>query len=96
MGQSSEHNFRRRGKDALASAAVETGPDFATAQRAGEWVRQFYPDIAVTLDREAAQLVSDERDEAELTLIWRSALANERLLAEGAAPRAAVIDALVR
>ncbi|HYJ53129.1 MAG TPA: hypothetical protein VEW04_08140 [Allosphingosinicella sp.] len=66
------------------------------ARRAGEWVQRFYPDIAVTVDRVAAQLAAVERDESALRLIWRSALANEALHARGASRRAAVIDALVR
>lgn len=80
----------------MGGVTCKTGPEFATAQRAAEWVRRFYPDITVTLDRDAAQLASSERDETELRLIWQSLLANEALLARGASQRAAVIDALVR
>ena len=70
--------------------------EFTTAQRAGEWVGAFHPDIAVIVDRGAAQLVSDTRDTPALGLIWQSALANEVLLARGAVSRASVIEALVQ
>jgi hypothetical protein len=59
-------------------------------------VQRFYPDITVEIGEDGARLASDERDEATLRLIWRSALANEALLERGACQRAAVIEALVR
>jgi hypothetical protein len=68
---------------------------FTAAQMARDWLRAFYPDVTVLLDRESATLCSERHDEVGLGLIWRSALINEKLLTEGAAPRAAVIAALV-
>jgi hypothetical protein len=73
----------------------DTGPDFVTAQRAGEWVQRFYPDIYVTIDRAAARLASDQREATNLELIWQSSLANERLLVAGTAQRTNIIDKLM-
>jgi hypothetical protein len=69
---------------------------FSLARRASEYVRAFYPDISVTLDRDAARLASDERSADALRLIWKTTLGNERLLVQGAARRAAVLESLVR
>jgi hypothetical protein len=80
----------------VAVVSCETGPEFQTAGRAAEWVRAFYPDVTVMLDRMVARLASDERDQEALRLIWQSSLANEALLARGESHRAGVIDALVR
>lgn len=74
----------------------DTGPDFAAARRAANWVSHFHPDVTVVMDRERAQLASPERSERALGLIWRSALANERLLADCADARERVIAALAR
>ena len=49
----------------------------------------------VILDRGQVQLASDTHSADELRLIWQSALANELLLARGAAGRAAVLEALL-
>jgi hypothetical protein len=68
----------------------------SSIQGAAAWVSIFYPDVAVGLDDGAVQLASVERDPASLRLIWLTALANERLLARGAAGRARIIEALVR
>lgn len=80
----------------MAVVSCETGPEFQTARRAAEWVRAFYPDVTVMLDRAAARLASDARDQGALRLIWQSTLTNEALLAWGESHRAGVIDALVR
>ncbi len=80
----------------VASLRCEIGEDFAVAQSAARWLSAFYPDVALILDRDGAQLASDRRSESELALIWKTTLANEKLLARGAARRAAVIEALVQ
>jgi len=96
LARLSRRNLRGRGRVALATVGCEVGPVFSTARRAAEWVRGLYPDVTLTLDREGAQLASDERDERELRLIWRTSLINEKLLTDGASQRAAVIETLVR
>jgi len=52
--------------------------------------------VTVTLDRNVATLVSAGRGEKALRSIWRTSLLNERLLAEGAGKRGAVLAELVR
>jgi hypothetical protein len=49
----------------------------------------------VTLDRQNVQLASTGRGEQALRLIWRTSLANERLLADSADSRADLIATLV-
>lgn len=95
LGRLTGRNFASRGRIALAIAVLDTGADFATARRAAEWVRQFYPDIAVTVDRTTVRLGSDTRSEGELCLIWRSNFANEALHARGADRHAGVIGDLI-
>jgi hypothetical protein len=68
----------------------------ALATRAAEWAPAFYPDLEISLEAGRVTVASDSRSEGELRLIWRSALANEKLLLRGAAQRAAVLAALVR
>lgn len=79
-----------------AVVCVDLDPgQFAVAREATAWVRAFYPDITVALDRSTVQLASQMCDKGELRLIWQSALANEILLGHGASRRAAVLDTLL-
>jgi hypothetical protein len=81
---------------AVAVTSCETKLNYSAARVAAEWVKAFYPDIAISLDGDGVCLASSERGEQELQLIWRSAVANEALLARGAPERADLIEALVR
>jgi len=68
----------------------------AYVQSAADWVHAFYPDINVAIDGQACLLSSDARTASAITLIWDSALANERLFISNAAPRRAMIEMLIR
>jgi hypothetical protein len=72
------------------------GADAGLAEQAVRWAEGFHPPLRVTLQDNAATLVSETHDGAELRAIWRSALLNENLTARAASPRGAVIEALVR
>ncbi|HWT31300.1 MAG TPA: hypothetical protein VN240_09785 [Propylenella sp.] len=75
----------------------DVAPDAqALAASAAEWAQAFYPDVDITREAGSVALACESRGEGELRLIWRSALANDKLFAGGAAQRAAVLDALVR
>jgi hypothetical protein len=95
LGTNSARNLLWQGRKALTGVVCAAGDDRSTAQRAGEWVQRFYPDIIVEIGVDGARISSPERDAATLRLTWRSALANEALLVRGASQRAAVIEALV-
>ena len=85
-----------RGRGAVAVTSCETRLNHAAARLAAEWVKAFYPDVATSIDGEGICHASSERSERELRLIWRSAVANEALLARAAPERADLIEALVR
>lgn len=80
----------------MAVTSCETRLNYGAARLAAEWVKAFYPDVAVSLDGRGVCLASGGRNERELHLIWRSAVANEVLLARAASERADLIEALVR
>jgi hypothetical protein len=67
-----------------------------TFENAAAWIMAFYPDIIVRFEAGRASLSSAEREEAELRQIWAASLVNERLLVQGAARRAALLDELTR
>lgn len=68
----------------------------AAVGSAVEWIRGFYPDVAISLDGEAVLLASGSLPEVKLRLIWLTTLTNERLLTRNAARRAAVLGELLR
>jgi len=70
--------------------------DEPAAQSAAAWIERFYPGVTAGCEAGQVRLASVDRDNSELRLIWHALLANEKLLARGAARRAAAIEALVR
>jgi hypothetical protein len=74
---------------------IEPG-DGPAVQSAATWIERFYPDVTASCEAGKVRLASVDRGETELRLIWIAILANEKLLARGAARRAAAIEALVR
>ena len=80
----------------MATVSCENRTTYAAASHTAAWVKAFYPDVTITLHHERIGLASTDRSAAGLLLIWRSALANEALLARAAGGRADVIKALVR
>jgi hypothetical protein len=77
----------------LRSSEIENRP-FAVS--AVKWIAGFYPSVEVSLDTERLQLRSSAHSEADLRLVWQTALINETLLSKGEAGRAAVLDELAR
>ncbi len=66
------------------------------ASVAAEWLRAFYPAIEIENRGENIVLSSDSRARDELEVVWKCALANERLHAMNAAPRAYALAELMQ
>jgi hypothetical protein len=79
----------------MDSACCETSIDSVHAQGAAEWVRAFYPDLQVEVEQGRVLIRSDQRSKTELSLIWKVALANEKLQRQGRSHREGVLAELL-
>ena len=74
--------------------SVSTNEPLASA--AAGWLRAFCPDIEIENCGESIVLSSDSRARDELEVVWKCALANERLHARNTAPRANALAELMQ
>ncbi len=79
----------------MYSACFEPGPDAVCTSRAADWACAFYPDLEIEVEPKRILVSSDRRSEIELSLIWKAALANEKLQAQGKTYRDAVLGELL-
>lgn len=79
----------------MNSISCEPVVDAVHALGAAEWARAFYPDLMAEIESGRIIVSSPKRSEAELSLIWKVALANEKLQSRGQARRDAVLCELL-
>jgi hypothetical protein len=70
------------------------GANDPLAADAAYWLAQFYSDLDVSWVGRKLVLRADARSESELGVLWRTALANERLHHAGRSYRSAALAAL--
>lgn len=79
----------------MYSACFEPGPDAVCTSGAADWACAFYPDLEIEIEPKQILVRSRRRSETELSLIWKVALANEKLQLQGKTCRDAVLRELL-